>query len=124
MNTNFLNNTIDNFLQCAYGKKLILFGAGDEMYKALPLFVECNGLKAEYAVDNDFRKWYSRFLGLKIYEPSVLKDEDPDKTVVLITSLYPHRIEEQIVKLGMKYYYSSYLFVEMNLGKRQFLVTF
>jgi hypothetical protein len=124
MNTNFLNNTIDNFRQCAYGKKLILFGADGEMRRALPLFVECNDLVAEYAVDNDFRKWYSRFFGLKICEPSVLEDENPDTTVVLITSLFPYRIEEQIIRLGMKNYYSSYLFVEPNLGKRQFMVTF
>lgn len=124
MNKDFLNNTIDNFLQCASGKKLVLFGAGAEMNRALPLFIEKNNLVPEYLVDNDFRKWYSRIYGYKICEPEVLRTEDKKNLIVLITSIYPFRIKEQIEHLGVIHYYSSLLFIEHTMGKRQFMVTF
>jgi len=124
MNKDFLDNTIDSFLQCVKSKKLVLFGAGAEMNRALPLFIEKNGLIPKYLLDNDFRKWYSHLYGYKIYEPEILRDEDKNNLVVLITSIYPFRIKEQIERLGVIHYYSSLLFVEPMMGKHQFMVTF
>ena len=123
-NKDFLNNTLESFLECAKSKKIILFGAGDEMHNAFSLFLDCNQLKPAYVVDNDFRKWYSRVLGYMIREPDVLRDEIPDGSVVLITSIYPYRIKEQIERLGIVHYYSSLLFVEQRLGRQQFMIGF
>jgi FlaA1/EpsC-like NDP-sugar epimerase len=123
-NKDFLNNTFENFLHCAQTKKLVLFGAGAEMCRVFSAFLECNDLKPAYIVDNDFRKWYSRVFGYKICEPSVLREESVDELVILITSLCPYRIKEQLEHLGILHYYSSLLFIENNIGKTQFIVNF
>lgn len=124
MNENFLNNTLDGFIKCAENRKLVLFGSGAEMYRAFNEFLDCNRLKPAYIVDNDFRMWYSSVFGYNVYEPSILSDEQPDEIVVLITSLYPYQIKKQIEQKGVINYYSSLLFVESMIGKRQFIVRF
>lgn len=124
MNKDFLNNTLDSFLQNVDGRRLILFGCGDEMKRSINLFLDVNNLKPEYIVDNDFRMWYSKIYGYTVFEPKQLVEEMPDAVVVLITSLYPFRIKEQIERLGVKNYYSSIFFVEEKIGRRQFLVKF
>ena len=123
MNKDFLNNTLENFLHCCRNRKLVLFGAGNEMHRAFSVFLECTDLRPAYIVDNDFRKWYSRILGYEVYEPSILREESLDELVVLITSIYPYRIKDQIERMrtGITYY-SSLLFVEPMLGKYQFMV--
>jgi hypothetical protein len=125
-NKDFLNNTLENFLRCVKTKKLVLFGCGAEMNRALSLFIDCNGLAPEYAVDNDFRKWYNRqyMHGIQVLQPDILADEDKEKTLVLITSIYPYRIKPQIERYGILYYYSSLLFIEPHIGKRQFMLNF
>jgi FlaA1/EpsC-like NDP-sugar epimerase len=122
MNKDFLNNTFESFLYCVGTKKLVLFGAGDEMARTFSMFLDCNNLRPAYIVDNDYRKWYSRIFGYKICEPAVLREESAEEVVVLITSLYPYRIKEQLEHLGVLHYYSSLLFIEGNIGKTQFLV--
>lgn len=120
----FMNNTIDCFLECCWQKKLILFGAGDEMARALPLFVERYGLIPAYCVDNDFRKWYGDIFGIKVFEPQLLRTEDANNTVVLITSVYPYRIAQQIQTMGIKNYFSSVLFLEDKIEKVFFNLKF
>jgi FlaA1/EpsC-like NDP-sugar epimerase len=124
MNKDFLNNTIDSFLQCLPGRKLVLFGAGNEMQRTFSELLECNNVRPSYIVDNDFHKWYTRVFGYNICEPAVLREESADELVVLITSLYPYRIMEQLRHLGVLHYYSSLLFIEGNIGKHQFLINF
>ena len=124
-NKSFRNNTEHNFMQCVEsGKKLILFGAGAEMKKAMELLIEPYSLKAAYVADNDFRKWYSRYCGIEIKEPACLEKEDAEEIVVLITSMYPYRIEKQLNRMGIKYYYSSLLFIEEHMGKQNFIFMF
>lgn len=124
-NTDFLCNTEEQFYSCVNdGRKLILFGAGAEMEKSMKHIIGPAQLKADYIVDNDFRKWYSRYFGMQIKEPDCLREEDPEHIVVLITSVYPYRIEKQLKRLGIKYYFSSLLFLEEHIGKYQFMVTF
>lgn len=124
MNKDFLNNTLENFLHSTQNRKLVLFGAGDEMHRAFTVLLEPNKLCPAYIVDNDFRKWYSTILGYKVYEPIVLLEEAQEELVLLITSIYPFRIKDQIERLGVKHYFASYLFIEHVMGKRQFWVVF
>lgn len=118
------NNTIDNFIKTAKDKKVVLFGAGNQLLNVLETITDVNNITPDYIVDNDFRKWYSNIWGYEIKEPLVLLDEDMDNLVVLITSMYPLRIEEQLKKMGVKHYYSSLLFLEKHIGQQQFIVLF
>ena len=94
------------------------------MEKAIDQIITPNGLKVSYSVDNDFRKWYSKYCGIEIREPECLKDENVNDVVVLITSVYPYRIEKQLQRYGIHYYYSSLLFLEEHIGQQQFMVMF
>jgi FlaA1/EpsC-like NDP-sugar epimerase len=123
-NKDFLNNTVDGFLECLGNKKLILFGAGEEMRNALSQFRETPAFRPAYAVDNDFRMWYSRYLGYEVHAPEVLNGEDKAASVILITSLYAYRIKEQLERMGMVHYYSSHLFIESKIDTLNFLVRF
>ncbi len=123
-NRDFLHNTIDGFLECLKNRKLVLFGAGEEMRGALLQFRETPEFCPAYVVDNDFRRWYSRYLGYEILAPEALNGENKDDSLVLITSQYPYRIKEQIERMGMIHYYSSYLFIEPRINNLNFLVRF
>jgi hypothetical protein len=125
-NFHFMRNTEENFISCVRGgnKKLVLFGAGYEMSQAMKKIILPNCLEVSYAVDNDFRKWYARYFGIRICEPNRLATENAEQTVVLITSRYPFRIEEQLEGMGISHYYSSFLFLEEYIGEHQFMVTF
>jgi len=120
----FKNNNQSEFLKEVKGKKLVLFGASEQMKESLKKFINPNGLSVAYAVDNDYRLWYSTVFGIDIYEPERLKTEDPDNLVVLITSRYPFRIEKQIKTYGINTYYSWHLFLEEHIGRYQFMVFF
>lgn len=123
-NKNFQNNTLENFLQCIQNKKLVLFGAGNEMLVCLDKIIDVYHLDIEYIVDNDFRKWYKNCYGYEIKEPQCLIRDNTDDIVVLITSVYPFRIEQQLIGMGIKNYFSSLLFLEIHMKKQQFLVCF
>lgn len=123
-NKSFQNNTLDNFLQCIQNKKLVLFGAGNEMAVCLDKIIDAYHLNIEYIVDNDFRKWYTNYYGHEIREPKCLIRDNIDNIIVLITSMYPFRIEQQLIGMGIKYYFSSLLFLERHMGKQQFIVYF
>lgn len=122
-NEKFINNTLDNFLQCIPNKKVVMFGAGREMTICLDEIIDLYQISVEYVVDNDFRKWYTNFCGYEIREPEYLQQEAKD-VVVLITSIYPFRIENQLIRMGIKFYFSSLLFLERHIGKQQFVVYF
>lgn len=123
-NKRFQNNTLENFLQCIPNKKLVLFGAGNEMTVCLDKIIDAYHLNVEYLVDNDFRKWYTNYYGYEVREPQYLAREGIDAVVVLITSMFPFRIEQQLIRMGIKYYFSSLLFLERHMGKQQFIVYF
>ena len=124
MNKDFIDNTLESFLNCVKNKKLVLFGIYDELPKAFPLFLDSNNIKPAYIVDNDYQNWYSHVCGCKVYEPAILKEESPGKIVVLITSIFPFRIKEQLERLGVVHYYSSVLLIEPRIGKQQLRVRF
>lgn len=121
-NVHFINNTIENFMQSLNDTgKLIVFGCGNQFKEALHDFIIPKDLSVEYAVDNDFRKWYSKMWDVIIFPPDKLCKNATDNTV-LITSLYPFRIEDQLVDMGVENYFSYNLFVEDKMGKHQFIV--
>ncbi len=105
-NKSFQNNSLENFLQCVQNKKLVLFGAGNELGVCFDKVIDAYHLDIEYIVDNDFRKWYTDYFGYEIREPQCMVRDDCNDMVVLITSIYPFRIEQQLIGMGIKYYYS------------------
>ena len=118
------NNTIDGFIEESKNKRIILFGAGNEMQKCLETIVEKNHLEIDYVVDNDFRKWYSNIWGYEVKNPLALMKESKDEIVVLITSIYPFRIESQLKEMGIDNCFSSLLFIDEHINKEQFMVMF
>lgn len=118
------NNTFENFLcELEKGKKLVVFGAGgSEMLNCLETMLEPNNIKISYMVDNDYRKWNSKLWGYDVKEPRALEKENKDDLVVLVTSIYPLRIEKQLNDMGITNCYSSLLFIERHIGKQQFIV--
>ena len=121
-NEGFVNNTLDNFLKFQEGKKLVLFGAAVQAEKALKEILDVKNILPSYIVDNDFRRWYKLFHGYKIHEPKKLLKEDLDSLVVLITSLYPYQIMDQLEEMGVFNYYASYLFIELFYMKESRLI--
>lgn len=124
-NYNFLKNTEELFLKSVKGKKIVLFGTSIQMIEAIRCFLRPHDLFDSicYAVDNDYRKWYSNWFGIEIREPDCLKTES-EEIIVLITSQYPFRIEKQLLSYGIMDYFSFHLFLEEHIGKYQFMVTF
>lgn len=118
------NNTIQNFLNAVKNKKLILFGAGNEMVECIERVIETNNVDISYIVDNDYRKWYSKVYGYEIREPAVLEEENKEQIVVLITSIYPLRIEKQLKRMGIFNSFSSLLFLERHINQQQFIILF
>lgn len=125
-NKKFLKNTEENFIRETENKKIIIFGTSVQMQDAIINFLRPRGLysRIEYAVDNDFHKWYTNWGGIKIKEPITLKNENSEDVVVLICSQYPFRIEQQLLAYGITNYYSYHLFIEEHIGRYQFMVTF
>jgi len=124
MNKDFINNTYQHFYSCVENKKLVVFGAYIEGQRALTTLCEPRGLIPAYFVDNDFRKQYGNFWGYKVYEPNFLEAEDKANLVVLIATQTPFRIKDQIERMGVIHYYSSLLFMENFINKRQVLIQF
>lgn len=118
------NNTVENFLNVVKNKRLILFGAGNECLNCLETIIEANKIDIDYIVDNDYRKWYSKIWGYEIKEPTVLCEEEKENIVVLITSMYPLRIERQLKKIGICHIYASLLFLDRHINQQQFMVFF
>jgi hypothetical protein len=115
-----VNNTILNFVETAKDKKLIIMGNGIEIDRAIEQFIIPNGLKAEYIISgiptSDTVK------GIPVYSITKLYDEAGSGICVLITGQYPFIISEILKQIGIENYFSSELFIENKIGKRQFMI--
>lgn len=81
------------------GKKLVLFGAGRS--GAQMLVLKLKGYNVAYFCDSDPKKWDTDFMGLPVYSPERLLQEEPDKTLVLITSIHSVQIKHQLEWMKM-----------------------
>ena len=120
INKNFINNTYEMFREVTHTRKLILFGCGREANVAFDRFL--NGLKVDYFIDNDASRWYTKFREYEILPPIFLQNEDMENVVILISRQRIFGAEEQLLKLGVKYYFASVAFIDMNLDKGDFLI--
>jgi glycosyltransferase involved in cell wall biosynthesis len=98
------------------GKKVVFFGTGSasmSIYNAFPLQIA-------YFIDNDPDKWHSEFLGLPIYDPKRVLEEDKDKLAIIIASQYYDEISMQLTKMNFeveKHYWDGYkIFRNIKLG--------
>lgn len=98
------------FLESLSGKKLIVFGSGAEFQLVKKRYLR--GCKIAYLVDNEIQRQNTVLEGLLIKSPKVLAEENSEKTMVLIASSSFFAIEKQLKSLGVKYYYSSLLFLD------------
>lgn len=119
-NKDFLNNTLENFRECANEKKLVLFGCGKESENALANFTD--GIDIAYFIDNDYMKWGSEFHGHEVNPPFELQKEDLDNTVVLIVRQNIFKAKMQLEALGVKHYFSSLVFLDYYMDKGEVLV--
>lgn len=79
-------------------KKLILFGTGNYFDFFLKTYGE--KYKPEYAVDNNESKWGTIKNGVLIRRPDILKEEDPQKVLVIICSKNYESMLQQIHEFG------------------------
>jgi len=110
LNLNFKNNSFAEFSNCAKNKKVVLFGAGFNCKRALDIIP--SEIKIEYIIDNDPWKWNTEFLEYKVCSPESLLSEDNENTVILITIPSVFEVEERLINLGIKHYYSYLLFFD------------
>jgi len=89
------------FDEAVRGKKLVLFGAG--MIGIKTLVLNLKGYRPEYFCDNDHNKWGKDILGIPIYSPNKLCEEDKDKLAVLITSGNITDIGIQLLSMGLSF---------------------
>ena len=80
-------------------KKLVLFGAGAGGVRTLSLYLK--NYKVSYFCDNDPQKWGKIVMGLPVYPPDKLFEEDPRQVVVLITSFYFYDILRQLMDMNI-----------------------
>lgn len=81
-------------------KKIIVFGAGsggEKMCRRLPIAVE-------YIVDNSQTKWGQYLNGIPICSPNYLFDEDKNKVLIIIASIYHAEISMQLQDMGFEKY--------------------
>jgi FlaA1/EpsC-like NDP-sugar epimerase len=113
-NLHFENNSFKNFRNCVKDKKLVIMGAGGKGKATLKYILSIT--KVAYFVDNNPWKWNTSFEELGVFAPEILLNEDKEKTVVLIA--IPDNVftaEEQLLSLGIKYYFAFQMFFDKTL---------
>jgi len=99
-------NTRSHFFEvCESGKKLILFGAGRLCMRSLNTFLR--GREVRYICDNNPRLQGTRLFGIDIVPPARLRDENPDDTMILITSGQVKEIIAEIESIAAFDYLSA-----------------
>ena len=78
-------------------RKLILFGASILAFRTMILHLP--DYEVAYFIDNDPQKHGTLFFDRPVYSPDKLKEEDPGKAIILITSMYRFDIECQLLEM-------------------------
>ncbi|MBU6277344.1 MAG: DUF4915 domain-containing protein [Planctomycetes bacterium] len=88
-------NELLRYLKQSHGRRIVLFGTGSAASDYLSLLPFP---APAYAVDNDPARWGSRFEGLEVHPPAVLRGEATDSVFVVIAAC--SAIEEIITQLS------------------------
>lgn len=81
-------------------RKIVLYGAGGLGRSFMQTFPQ---LSLAYAVDGDARRKGERFHGLPVQAPEALKQEDPERLIVFITSAWHEEIRRTLESFGLVY---------------------
>ena len=79
-------------------RKIVLYGAGGLGLSFMQSFPQ---LSLAYAVDSDPKRRGERFHGLPVETPDALKDENPERLIVFITSAWHQEILRTLESLGL-----------------------
>lgn len=92
-------------------QKIVLFGAGIYFDIYMKRYAGTS-LKYQpaYAVDNDSAKWNKKKNGVKICNPSVLLQEDPENVLIIICTKKTKDIRKQLIEAA-KFNYRNLLFL-------------
>ena len=107
----FEYNSFKNFECCIKDKNLVLFGTGVNGKKALDDISSIT--KVLYFIDNDPWRRHTKFCGFDVFTPEFLLKEDKKKLVVLITHNFIFDAEEQLLRLGVEYYFAYAMFFDI-----------
>lgn len=91
-----MNNTRNYFLETAYQKKIVCFGAG-KFLKNIKGFLEAENLNIAHLIDNDNDKHGKSIDNMVVESPSILSDCSGEEYIILIsTKNFADEIEKQI----------------------------
>jgi len=112
----FHDKQLSSFIKKCFSTAPICFGCGGFALQTINTILNPNGIIPLYYVDNDISKQGGCFFNLPIKEPRTLRMEN-DNTLILITTLSPLSIKEQLDDLGKFDIYASCFFFDMFMGK-------
>lgn len=87
----------EEVLQLISGKRVIFFGSGEWVEKTLPYL----NTKGDYIVDNNPYEHGQSLRGLAIRKPEILKKENPDEIIIIITTTGFQEVSEQLIGYGL-----------------------
>lgn len=101
-------------------REIVLFCAGRKCTEVLHDFFRYPYDEIAFICDNDDKKWGDKLYNINICNPELLQ-KNPDNYVVIITVYDDYilkRIEEQLLKMGIKNYFSSAILMFANRIER------
>lgn len=109
MQKDFRADTWNDVKECAKDKNIFLFGAG---YWGKKIWKEIDRYASRWEIkgflDNDPNKQGKMINGLEVFPPSILNDYDPNGFLVLICCATTAQISKQLMRMGVKNYFSSF----------------
>ena len=106
------NSTFESFLEAAKDKRVVGFGASNNVAEIVEALSEYN-ITLDYIVDNNFWKWNSECCGIKVCSPAKLKEEKAGTVITLICSNYIFEIEKQLNSLVIGDYFAYGLWIDL-----------
>lgn len=100
-------------------KDIIIFGAGEGGAITQEALLE-ERLTASYYLDNDSKLWGQEQRGLKIKRPEELMEEEYEKIIVLISSMYYKVIFPKLRDLGIPSSCIYYILADVLYGEKEF----
>ncbi|MCD7724858.1 MAG: FkbM family methyltransferase [Clostridiales bacterium] len=108
MRKDFKNDTWELFNESAVNKKIYLFGAGDmgrRVAKECKKYNSCWEIAG--FIDNDPQKNGLEIEGFRVYGKDILTLAEIKKSIILICTMYPGVIAQQLSNAGLSNYYSA-----------------
>lgn len=79
-------------------KKIVLFGTGKYFENYVKKYAQ--EYPPTYAVDNSPKQWNTRKMGVAIKNPEILRQEDPDNTIIVLCCKEYSEVVKQIKAIG------------------------